>query len=68
MKGEPKVSQVFSGAGVDPNGLYPSRGLAAVYRGRQIVNLSPSIGILDGLTVIVPDLVKSGLRFVELGQ
>ncbi len=133
MKGEPKVSQVFSGRGVNPNGLYPSRsgmllmvgfaakdqprGITALYKGSEIVNLSPAIGMLDGLyemkdrsllatdwvsgslfhwsadggvqklatgfkgpadlcvmpgrdglTVIVPDLVKSELRFVELGK
>jgi sugar lactone lactonase YvrE len=131
MKGEPKVTQVFSERGVNPNGIYPARdgmlrmvGFVAPDKPRaiyglglsgQIKALSEDIGRLDGvyqmkdgsllvtdwnsgslfhwsekggmhklatgfkgpadfcvvpsgtgLTVVVPDLVQSELRFVQL--
>jgi DNA-binding beta-propeller fold protein YncE len=130
-KGEPTVTSVFSGAGVNPNGLYPARdgmllivgflapdkpkGIFALGVSGQIKKLSEPIGRLDGiyemrdgsylatdwnsgslfqwlqngemrkladgfkgpadfcvipqaggLTVVVPDLVQSQLRFVQL--
>ena len=132
-KGEPKVTTVFSGAQVNPNGLYPARdgmlrmvgflapdkprAIFALGVGGQIKALSEPIGRLDGvyelrdggllitdwnsgslsswseqggmhklasgfkgpadfcvvptpkgLTVVVPDLVQSQLRFVHLAQ
>ena len=130
-KGEPKVTVVFKGAGVSPNGLYPARdgmllmvgfvapdkprGIFALGVSGQIKSLSDPIGRLDGvyelpdgsllatdwdsgslfrwsekggmqklaggfkgpadfcvvpdpegMTVVVPDLVQSQLRFVRL--
>ena len=130
-KSEPKVTSVFKGASVSPNGLYPARdgmllmvgflapdkprGIFALGVSGQIKDLSGPIGRLDGiyelpdgtllatdwnsgslfswseksgmqklatgfkgpadfcvvpqaggLTVVVPDLVQSQLRFVEL--
>jgi hypothetical protein len=65
MKGEPKVTVVFAGAGVFPNGLYPSssgmllmagfvapdkpKSLYALGVSGQIKTLSAPIGRLDGL-------------------
>jgi hypothetical protein len=132
-KGEPKVTGVFKGAGVNPNGLYPMgdgmllmvgfvapdkpRSIYALGVSGQIKDLSRPIGRLDGiypigngtllasdwnsgslfswteaggmqklatgfkgpadfcvvprqggLTVVVPDLVQSQLRFVQLAR
>jgi hypothetical protein len=132
-KSEPKVTTVFSGAQIHPNGLYPARdgmlrivgflapdkpkGIFALGVGGQIKTLSEPIGRLDGvyelrdgtllatdwnsgslfswseksgmqklasgfkgpadfcvvptpkgLTVVVPDLVQSQLRFINLAQ
>ena len=132
-KAEPKVTTVFSGKGVNPNGLYPAkdgsllmvgfvsdkepRGIYALRSGGAIKELSKPIGRLDGiyeakdgtlivtdwnsgslfswtakggmktlatgfkgpadlcafptakgLTVAVPDLVKSEIRIFELGR
>ncbi|HSD43922.1 MAG TPA: hypothetical protein VLD36_18905 [Burkholderiales bacterium] len=132
-KSEPKVTTVFSGAQVNPNGLYPARdgmllmvGFVAPDKPRaifalgvsgQIKGLSEPIGRMDGiyemqdgmllvtdwnsgslfswsesagmqklatgfkgpadfcvvpsatgLTVVVPDLVQSQLRFIRLGR
>jgi hypothetical protein len=131
VKGEPKVTSLFKGAGVNPNGLYPTpdgmllmvgflapdkpRGIYALGMSGQIKKLSEPLGRLDGiyplpdgsmlatdwntgslfrwtesgemrkladgfkgpadfcvmplaagLTVIVPDLVQSHLRFIQL--
>jgi hypothetical protein len=131
LKGEPKVTSVFKGVGVSPNGVYPSRtgmllmvgfvapdkprGIYALGVSGQIKTLSEPIGRLDGLyemadgsllatdwnsgslfhwtendgmrklaegfkgpadfcvmpqagglTVVVPDLVQSQLRFIQL--
>ena len=133
MQGEPKVTQVFSGAGVYPNGLYPAgdgillmagfqsaeqpRGVFEMTPGTKIQAVSKPIGRLDGLyrmgngellltdwdsgslgildadggfqklasgfkgpadfgvvhngdglLVVVPDLAKSELRFIQLGE
>jgi hypothetical protein len=133
LKGEPKATSVFRGAGVNPNGLYPMgdgmllmvgflapdkpRSIFALGVSGQIKDLSGPIGRLDGiyrmpdgtllatdwnsgslfswsekggmqklatgfkgpadfcvmarpggLTVVVPDLVQSQLRFVQLGR
>jgi hypothetical protein len=130
---DPKVTTVFSGAGVHPNGLYPARdgmlrmvgflapdkprAIFALGVGGQIKPLSDPIGRLDGvyelrgggllvtdwntgslfawseqggmtklasgfkgpadfgvvptatgLTVVVPDLVQSQLRFIQLAR
>ena len=130
-KGEPKVTSLFKGAGVSPNGLYPQRdgmllmvgfvapdkprGIFALGVSGQVKQLSDPIGRLDGvyemadgsilatdwntgslfqwtekggmhklavgfkgpadfcvmpqaggLTVVVPDLVQSHLRFIQL--
>lgn len=130
-KKEPRVTQVFKGANVNPNGLYPlkdgmllmvgflapdkPRGIYALGVSGQVKSLSPPLGRLDGayamqdgsllatdwntgslfrwtgdgemrkladgfkgpadfcvmpqpggLTVIVPDLVQSQLRFIQL--
>jgi DNA-binding beta-propeller fold protein YncE len=132
-KKEPKVSLVFSGKSVDPNGVYPAkdgsllvvglksnkeaRGIYSVNAKGEVKALSKDIGMLDGLyqmndgtilatdwnsgtlfswsdkagmetlasgfkgpadfcvipqakgyLVVVPDLVKSELRFVRLGE
>ncbi len=131
--GEPKVTVAFSGAGINPNGVYPTpqnsllmagfmsdkvaRGLYEIKPGGKPKPISREIGRLDGLyrmtdgsllvtdwnsgtlfhwatdsyhtplasgfkgpadfcvipgdkemTVVVPDLVKSELRFVRLGK
>ena len=133
MAGEPKITQVFAGKGVSPNGLYPAKdgsllivGFKSKEEPRPIFSLAPGgepkalskpIGRLDGiyqmqdgsllvtdwdsgsllswnaksgtqtlakgfkgpadfcvvpnakgLLVVVPDLVKSELRFVQLGK
>lgn len=133
MAGDPKITQVFSGKGVSPNGLYPAKdgsllivGFKSKEEPRPIFSLAPGgepkalskpIGRLDGiyqmqdgsllvtdwdsgsllswnaksgaqplakgfkgpadfcvvpnakgLLVVVPDLVKSELRFVQLGK
>jgi hypothetical protein len=131
-KKPPQVTEIFAGAGVNPNGVYPSksgallmagfksaseaRGLYAISPKGQITKLSDPLGRLDGLyemkdgsllftdwntsslshwgakggvtkladgfkgpadfavipgkgdalTVVVPDLVQSQLRFIEL--
>ena len=130
-KSEPKVTTIFKGAGVNPNGLYPARdgmllmvgflapdkprGIFALGVSGQIKTLSEPIGLLDGiyemedgsllatdwksgslfhwseksgmqklatgfkgpadfcvfpeaggLSVVVPDLVQSQLRFIHL--
>jgi hypothetical protein len=129
---KPKVSEVYSGQGINPNGLYPSktgmllmagfnppdpRPLAALGVSGQVVKLTDAIGRLDGLyelpgggllytdwatsslstwsdkdgvkklaegfkgpadfgvipgkkemTVVVPDLVQSQIRFIHLRQ
>ncbi len=65
MQGDPKVTVVFSGKGVNPNGLYPAkdgsllmvgfmaadqpRGIYALGAGGEIKPLSKEIGLLDGL-------------------
>ncbi len=65
LKGEPKVAQVFRGAGVNPNGVYPQkdgmllmvgfvapgkpRGIFALGVSGQIKDLSGPIGRLDGV-------------------
>jgi hypothetical protein len=132
-KKPPKVTVVFSGKSVNPNGLYPGkrgsllmvgfagkdkpRGIFSMARGKAPKLLSKDIGMLDGLyrmkngdllvtdwvsgslfawnaktgmqtlakdfkgpadfgvvpnskglLVVVPDLVKSELRFVQLGK
>jgi hypothetical protein len=132
-KGEPKVTRVFSGKGVNPNGLYPARdgsilmagfksdkearGIYALSPGGEILTLAKDLGRLDGLAqlddgsllvtnwntgalfhwsaqggvqnlatgfkgpadlcvvpesggllVVVPDLVKSELRFIRLAK
>jgi DNA-binding beta-propeller fold protein YncE len=132
-KGDPKVTTVFAGAGVHPNGLYPARDgmlrivgflapdkprpIFALGVGGQLKTLSDPIGRLDGvyelrdggllvtdwnsgslfawseragmtklatgfkgpadfsvvpsangLTVVVPDLVQSELRFIQLAR
>jgi hypothetical protein len=129
----PKISEVFSGKSVNPNGLYPAkdgsllavgfkskdepRGIYSVVEGQDPKALSDNIGLLDGLyqledgdvlatdwvtgslfswnktkgmqklatgfqgpadfcvvpnekglMVVVPDLVKGELRFVQLGR
>jgi DNA-binding beta-propeller fold protein YncE len=64
-KGEPTVTSVFSGAGINPNGLYPARdgmllmvgflsadkprGIYALGVSGQIKQLSDPIGRLDGI-------------------
>jgi len=64
-KGEPQVTTIFSGAGVNPNGLYPARdgmllivgflspdkprGIYALGVSGQIKQLSDPIGRLDGI-------------------
>jgi hypothetical protein len=133
MKGDPKVTIVFSGKSINPNGLYPAkdgsllmvgfkspgegRGIYALGPKGDIKELSKPIGQLDGvyqmddgtllvtewnsgsvlswtakggtktiasnfkgpadlcafpnakgLMVVVPDLVKSELRLIQLGQ
>jgi hypothetical protein len=130
-KKEPKVTQVYKGEGVNPNGVYPlkdgmllvvgflapdkPKGIYALGVSGQVKPLSPPLGRLDGayamqdgsllvtdwntgslfrwtgdgemrkladgfkgpadfcvmpqqggLTVIVPDLVQSQLRFIQL--
>jgi len=132
-KAAPKITVVFSGKSINPNGLYPGkggvllmvgfkgkdepRGIYAMAPGKDPVELSDKIGMLDGLyqmkdgdllatdwasgslfrwnkkegmqklatdfkgpadfcvvpnnkglLVVVPDLVKGELRFVELGN
>ncbi len=132
-KSDPKVTTIFSGKGVNPNGIYPAldgsllmvgfksdkepRGIYAVQRNGEIKELTQPIGRLDGLyqmkdgtiiatdwnsgslfswtakggqqtlakdfkgpadlcafatskglTVVVPDLVKSEVRIFQLGQ
>jgi hypothetical protein len=65
MKGEPKVTSLFMGKGVYPNGLYPARdgellmagffppnnpkGFYALGVSGQVKSLSDPIGMLDGL-------------------
>ncbi|MGQ0652233.1 MAG: hypothetical protein ACT4P4_08210 [Betaproteobacteria bacterium] len=62
MKGEPKISTVFKGAKVNPNGIWPAKGglvvvgfaddPRAIYRvgkGGKVTALSDSIGRLDGV-------------------
>ena len=133
MKGDPKVTVVFSGKSINPNGVYPAkdgsllvvgfmspeqaRGIHAVGPKGDIKELSKPIGRLDGLyqmndgtllvtdwnsgslfswtakggmktlasnfkgpadlcafpnakgvMVVVPDLVKSEVRLIQLGQ
>jgi len=133
-KSDPKVTTVFAGKGVNPNGVYPAhdgtlfmvgfvsdkepRGIFALERGGEVKQLTKEpIGRLDGLyqtkdgtlivtdwnsgsvfswsdkdgmktlakdfkgpadlcaypspkglTVVVPDLVKSEIRIIQLGQ
>ena len=132
-KSDPKVTTVFSGKGVNPNGVYPARdgsllmvgfvsdkeprGIYAVRADGEVKELAKPIGRLDGLyqakdgtllvtdwnsgslfswtakggmqtlakdfkgpadlcaypnpkglTVVVPDLVKSELRIIQLGE
>lgn len=133
MKGDPKVTTVFSGKSINPNGVYPAadgsllmvgfmspeqpRGIYAMVPGKDPKALAEGIGRLDGLyqmkngdllitdwnagaliswsaktgvhklaegfkgpadlcampngkglLVVVADLVKSELRFIQLGQ
>lgn len=133
MKGEPKVTTVFSGKSINPNGVYPAadgsllmvgflapdkpRGIYAMVPGKDPKPLAENVGRLDGLyqmkngdllitdwnagtllhwnaktgtqkladgfkgpadlcampndkglLVVVPDLVKSELRIIQLGQ
>lgn len=63
MKGEPTVTLVFSGKGINPNGVYPSRngsllmvgfaeqprGIYALEAGGEIKTLARGVGPLDGL-------------------
>ncbi|MBI4253962.1 MAG: hypothetical protein HY616_02720 [Candidatus Rokubacteria bacterium] len=65
MKGDPKVTLVFSGKSVNPNGLYPARdgsllmvgfmsaeqprGIYSVGAGGEVKALSKDLGRLDGL-------------------
>ena len=132
-KGNPSVTVVFAGKGINPNGLYPARdgsllmvgflsadkarGIYSLSKSGEIKNLAENIGRLDGiyqlrdgsllvtdwnsgslsrwspktgmqplakgfkgpadfcvitdakgLTVVVPDLVQSQLRFVRLAN
>jgi DNA-binding beta-propeller fold protein YncE len=63
--GEPKVTRMFQGKSVNPNGVYPgrdgsllvvgfmspeqSRGIYSVNAGGEVKTLAPSLGRLDGL-------------------
>jgi sugar lactone lactonase YvrE len=65
MSGEPKVTQVFQGKSINPNGIYPSRdgsllmvgimsaeqprGIYSLSAGGEIKTLAKDIGRLDGL-------------------
>ena len=65
MRGEPKVTQVFQGKSVNPNGIYPARdgsllmvgimsaeqprGIYSLSAGGEIKTLAKDIGRLDGL-------------------
>ena len=64
LKGDPHVTVVFAGKGVNPNGLYPARdgsllmvglagdknrGIYSVNKSGEVKALSPEIGKLDGV-------------------